>query len=320
MAIVGLAVAAAILVLHNHSVKQNRYEVVSKNEYSVGKGYREVEYQGKTYRYNNRVTTILYAGVDADGPIEETVKYTMAPCADSISLVVMDELHQKTTIIALNRDTMTPIHKYTLNGRERGLYVDHLSMAFNTGNGGKVSCDNLCQAISDLLFGIPINGYVISSRASIPNIADAIGPVEVVVPNNDLYYRGFSAGETVVIDGSNLETFVRYRDTGIDNSNSGRMARQQAYIEGAMDKLVSLLTKNPSSAWETLEKAEDCVRTDITRSRYLDLTKVLKHTGYTQGNYYIPEGEQVVGYKYDEFYPDMEQLKAKVIELFYIEK
>ena len=324
---IGFAIALLIVVvavggflLWKHIKDQESYEIVSNRMIDVGKGYREIEYQGKTYSYNNRVTSILYAGVDADGDLKETAKYTMAPRADSISLVVMDEYHKRTTVIALSRDTITPIHKFTLNGRDRGLFADHLCWAYTYGNGGKVSCDNLCQAVSDLLFGIPINGYVISGRASIPTLAEVIGPVEVVVPNSDLYYRGFAEGQTVVIDRNNLETFVRYRDTGEDNSNVGRMERQKAYIEGAMTKLVDLASTDPSGAWERMQTAEGCVRTDITRNRYLDLARVLKNTGYSTGDYYIPEGEQVVGLLYDEFHPDLDKLHEKVIELFYIEQ
>lgn len=318
MLAVGLLVAGYMLM--NSYRQQGRYEIAASNNIDVGTGYRQIEYNGKSYRYNNRITTILYAGVDSEGDLEPMAKYGSAPRADSISLVVMDELHKSTTIIALNRSTITPIHRYTLNGRDRGVFDDFLCWAYTYGNGGKVSCTNLCDAVSRLLFDVPIDGYVVSSRASIPMIADALGPVQVTVPNDDLEEYGFIKGETATIDGTNLEQFVRSRDIGVDFSNDSRMARQQAYIEGAMGKLTDLLTNHPSAAWETLEKAENCVQTNITRSRYLDLTKVLKTTGYTPGSYYIPEGKDVVGFKYDEFYPDLDALRAKVVEIFYLEQ
>lgn len=320
LAILLLAAIAGGVLMLNGAKRQDDFQIASSNQVDVGGGYRQIEYQGKTYRYNNRITTILYAGVDSDGALKPTAKYTYAPRADSISLIVLDELHQCMTVIALNRSTVTPIHRYTLNGRDRGLFDDYLCWAYTYGNGGRVSCTNLCDAVSRLLFNIPINGYVISNRASLPLLADAIGPVRVTAPNDDLSAWGVFKGDTVEINASNLETFVRTRDIEVDFSNSGRMERQQAYIEGAMSKLIDLLTNHPASAWETLEKAEDSVQTNITRSRYLDLTKVLKRTGYSQGSYYIPEGENVVGPKFDEFYPDLAALQAKVIEIFYLEQ
>lgn len=313
-------VLAGMWMLKNVQQQQGM-QVRLGNTADVGAGYRRIEYNGQQYRYNNRVTTVLYAGIDSDTDIQAKTAYVGAPRADSIMLVVMDELTHHITIIALNRDTMTGIHKYTVDGKDRGSFVDHLAFAYTYGDGGKVSCENLCRAVSDLLFGIPIDGYVVSNRASLPLIGDAIGPVEVVVPNDDLADLGFAKGETAIIDGDNLMTFVRTRDTGEDLTNVTRMERQQAYISGAIDKVIALITNDSDSAWRTLEQAEKSVLTNITRNRYLDLTKTLKHTYYNASDgYYTPEGKQVVGEQHDEFYPDEDALHEKVIELFYIKQ
>ena len=45
----------------------------------------------------------------------------------------------------------------------------------------------------------------------------------------------------------------------------------------------------------------------------------MKNVRYTGSSYLTPEGRQVVGPKYDEFYPDMSLLRSTVIDLFYIE-
>ena len=316
-----LAVMLAAVVWMRRDVRNRRsYNVSSSRQVDVGGGYRSIQYNGKSYRYNNRVTTILYAGIDSEDDIQAKSAFTAAPRADSVSLVVMDELNNRMTIIALNRDTMTDIHKYTVDGKDRGAFTDHLAFAYTYGDGGEVSCQNLCRAVSDLLFGIPIDGYVVSNRASLPLIGEAIGPVEVVVPNSDLEEEGFIQGTTAIIDSDNLMTFVRTRDTGTDLSNVSRMERQQAYINAAIDKIVTLLTKDSDTAWRFMEQAEACILTDISRNRYLDLTRVLKNTYYTGDSYYTPEGEQVVGARHDEFYPDMDALHEKVIELFYIEQ
>lgn len=297
---------------------RSRYQVSSGRKVDVGGGYQDIMYNGQAYRYNNRVTAILYAGIDSEEPLKATGAYTAAPRADSISLIVMDELNERITIIALNRDTMTGIHRFTVDGKDRGIYTDHLSLSFAWGDGGKASCDNLRQAVSDLLFGIPISGYVVSNRASLPLLGDLIGPVEVVLPNSDLADQGFEEGSTVTIDSSNLMTFVRTRDIETDLSNVGRMQRQQTYINAAMGKILRLLTEDTNTAWDFMQKAEEYVITDITRSRYLNLVKILRNTHYSADDYYTPDGEQVVGANYDEFYPDMEALQEKVIELFYV--
>ena len=151
-------------------------------------------------------------------------------------------------------------------------------------------------------------------------LGDLIGTVDVVVPNNDLEDQGFPEGATVTIDSSNLETFVRSRDIHTDFSNEARMQRQEAYINAAIGKIKNLLIEDTNTAWQFVQQAEGYVLTDITRNRYLNLVKILKNTMYSSDDYYTPDGESVVGQNYDEFYPDMEALQEKVMELFYIPK
>lgn len=259
----------------------SRFAVLSQQDVPSSEDYREVAYRGKRYRYNRRLTTLLYAGIDSFDPIESKTAYTSAPRADSIALVLLDSRNQKLSILALNRDTMTDIHKYTVDGKDRGTFTDHLAMAFAYGDGGEVSCENLCRAVSDLLFGVPVDGYIASNRASLPFIGKALGPVEVTVPNDDLAEQGFKAGDLAVVDDTNIELFLRSRDTGVDLSNTGRMDRQRAYIAGAMDKVTSLLTRDVDAGWQLMERSENSVTTDITRNRYLDLIRILKNVKYT---------------------------------------
>ena len=315
-----VVLAATAFWMRRDMKSRMRYQVTSGRKVDVGAGYQNIMYNGKAYRYNNRVTAILYAGIDSNEPLEARTAYTAAPRADSVSLVVLDELNERISIVALNRDTMTGIHKYTVDGKDRGVFTDHLSLSFAYCDGGEMSCKNLCQAVSDLMYGIPISGYVVSNIATLPMVGELVGPVDVVVPNDDLADMGYAAGQTVTVDSDNLMEYVRSRDTAQDFSNVGRMQRQQSYVDGAIDKIMQLLTEDANTAWDFVQRAEDSVLTDITRNRYLNLTKILKHTHYSADDYYTPEGEQVVGRRYDEFYPDMDALQEKVIDLFYIEK
>ena len=320
MLIVVVALAATGIWMQGTLRKQQSLKVVAGNTATAGFGYRNITYKGKDYRYNNRITAILYVGLDSDGPLHETTSYTSAPRADSISLVVLDEVHHKMTIIALNRDTMTDIRKFTLNGRDRGMMRDHLGYAYTYGNGGKVSAHNVCEAVSQLLYGIPVHEYVVMNLSSMPKLCEVIGPVDVVVPNDDLEGLGYVKGTVVTVDGNNLEKFVRTRNTSKDFSHNGRMQRQQAYISAAVKQVRGKLDKDPSSMWNAMTKAESSVETNITRSRYLDLIGILQNTDYADADYYIPEGTQVAAADHDEFYVDEEKLLDKIVEIFYIEK
>ena len=52
--------------------------------------------------------------------MEATASYSNKARADSIALVVLDKKNEKMSIIALNRDTMTQIRRYTRSGSDMG--------------------------------------------------------------------------------------------------------------------------------------------------------------------------------------------------------
>ena len=56
---------------------------------------------GVTYEYNQQITTILYAGVDSEGPMTTTDRYTIAPRADTINLVILDGYHGTLRVLAI---------------------------------------------------------------------------------------------------------------------------------------------------------------------------------------------------------------------------
>jgi len=293
--------------------------VQAQTQQNVASGYRDILYKGKPYRYNSRITTVLYAGVDTHEPLGSIGHYMCGNMADSIQLLVLDEFNHKITIIALDRYTMTKIHRYTYKGVERAPNISQLCFAFSYGDRGKASCQNLCQAVTDLLYGIPVNEYVITNLSSLPVISDIIGNVKVKVPNNDLERIGILEGQDLVVNADNIETFVRYRDTHKDWSNVGRMERQRAYIDSAFNRLKQNLEDNPDGMWNSIKRMDNVMLTSITRNKYLDLIHTLEKTAYNAQDYYRVEGELKRGI-FEEFYPDEDALLAKVVELFYIEK
>lgn len=319
-----LALAAAagtgIWISHTLQAQQARH-VTAGNSVNMGSGYRHITYNGKNYQYNTLITTVLYAGIDSEGVIEPGQSYTGAPRADSINLVILDEKDKTMTIMALNRDTMTDIRRYTVSGRDRGTYVSHLGLAYTYGDGGEASCENLREAVSELLYGIPINEYVVTNRSSLPYLNDLVGGVTVTVPNSDLEadYPEFQEGAAVTLTNENIETFLRSRDTGEDFSNEGRMERQRAFMTAYTEQFKDLAMEDPNGLWNQMEEMEDYVQTSITKNKYLDLAGTLEQVSFTPDNYYTPAGEDQLGELHDEFHVDEDALLEQVISLFYEE-
>lgn len=165
--VICLAVALfAAVFIHMEQTKQKSMQITAGNTHNVGNSYRNIVYKGQEYQYNNRITNILYAGVDSTGKLEASSQYGNKARADSIALVVMDEKNRRMTILSINRDTMTDIRRYTMNGNDKGLYTTHIGYAYSYGDGGKVSCESLCEAVSLLLGDIPVKRYVVTNQIS----------------------------------------------------------------------------------------------------------------------------------------------------------
>lgn len=326
MLILGLAAAVifvglAATVVVNKLKEQKNYHVTGTNSVDVGAGYRYTEYNGKKYQYNNRVTTLLYAGLDSFDELKQTATYGDKARADSIMLIVLDEVSKKMSVVAINRDTMTEVHRFSRNGDDLGVYVTHLGYAYTNGDGGEASCENLKTAVSTLFNDLPIDGYMVSNQTSIVMINDLVGGVTVTVPNDDLAakYPELTTGNVVTLDESNVRAYVQQRDTAVDFSNEGRIERQKSFVLSFMDEFGAMVKEDASSVWDSLEACSDWMQTDITKNKYLSLADAFSNTNLTPDSYYILEGEDQLGELHDEFYYDEDALQELIIKLFYRE-
>ena len=148
--------------------------------------YRRIETAGKKYTYNERITTILYATAATEGELTVEDRCGIAPRVDTVELVILDHYHKRISLLSISGDTLASVGRYTADGSAQGNRETPLGNAYAYGDGGKLSCRNLRDAVSDLLGGIPIHEYVVASAGSIDRINELAGGITVTVPNNDL--------------------------------------------------------------------------------------------------------------------------------------
>lgn len=171
--------AGGFFFLHSQK-EQSRLHVTAGNSVDMKGGYRTITWKGKEYQYNSLITTILYAELDSTDPLKASETYGNKARADSVSVVILDKKKKKMSILALNRDTMTEIRRYTRTGEDMGTCVSHLGYAYSYGDGGEVSCENLKEAVEKLL-GISIDEYAVTNQSSITSINDLVGGVTAYV-------------------------------------------------------------------------------------------------------------------------------------------
>ena len=112
---------------------------------------------------------------------------------------------------------------------------------------------------------IPIDDFVVVNFASFKNMVDAIGGVEVCIPEDidSTEYGIYLKAGTRKIDGDEALAYVRVRHGVSDGSDTQRIKRQQAFISAMINQVMSASTlANPVKVWKFLNAATKSLTTN----------------------------------------------------------
>jgi cell envelope-related function transcriptional attenuator common domain len=154
--------------------------------------------------------------------------------SDTMMVFHYDPKTSDVSVVSIPRDT-----KVTLRGSTEKIN------AANAFGGPSLAI----QTVENLL-GIKINYYVSIDYAGFRKIIDAIGGIDIVIPNNMDYdaesqnlHIHFKKGQQVHLDGEKAEEFVRWRKnndgSGYADGDLGRIKTQQEFIVKILEKLKS---------------------------------------------------------------------------------
>ena len=270
-----------------------------------------ITYKGEKYKYNYNLRTVLFMGIDKEGEIEEK-KVGGGGQTDSLVLFAMDTEKKTTQALSVSRDTMTDIRTYDMSGEFLSTERAQLALQYAYGDGRTKSCVLTREAVSNLLYQIPINSYVALTMEGFSRIADELGGIRITVPQDYTYINpAFKKGETITLNGKMAEQYVRYRDTNVSGSNNERMERQSQFIEALVKQLQTDM-KEKKDAVHLYRKMKPYMVTDISEE---ELERMINYE--FEGKVEKVPGTVQKGEKYDEFIVDNEKLKEKVINIFY---
>ena len=280
-----------------------------------------IEYKGKTYRRNTYVKAILCMGIDRREPLTETKTAGAGGQSDGIFLVAQDTARDRVQVLAIPRDTMTPIPLTDLSGNILGYDTQHLTLAYAYGDGREKSCQFMCQAVTELLDGLQIDGYMAVSMGALKPLNDAVDGVTVTIDDPELEKRdpAFKPGTSVTLMGDQAEAFLRYRDTGKSQSAVARLERQKGYIAGYAEAVKKKASREEGVALKLLETAAPYMVTNLSKDQYLDMMMAFIGSSQQLGGDDIRTlpGEGAETRIYDEYHPDPEGVTQMVLDLFY---
>lgn len=295
----------------------------SQKEGKAGYGQVQntIEYKGKTYRRNTYVKAILCMGIDRREPLTETKTAGAGGQSDGIFLVAQDTARNRVQVLAIPRDTMTPIPLTDLSGNILGYDTQHLTLAYAYGDGREKSCQFMCQAVTELLDGLQIDGYMAVSMGALKPLNDAVDGVTVTIDDPELEKRdpAFKPGTSVTLMGDQAEAFLRYRDTGKSQSAVARLERQKGYIAGYAETVKKKASREEGVALKLLETAAPYMVTNLSKDQYLDMMMAFIGSSQQLGGDDIRTlpGEGAETRIYDEYHPDPEGVTQMVLDLFY---
>lgn len=271
-----------------------------------------VEYNGRTYRYNKNVVSIVVMGVDRRTSVEESGK---AGQADAIMVVAMDTKTGLMRVIGIPRDTMVDVDE-NLGEAFLGQDQMQITLAYSYGDGYDESCKNVVRAVSRVLYNMPMNYYFCINMAGIGPLNDAVGGVSLTplasIPGTNIY-----EGVPMTLYGSNATRYVQYRDTSYVESSLDRQARQSQYLKAFFSQAIGAAKGNPAVLVELFQASLQYSTTNLGLNEFSFLASTLLKYGMSELDVTTLAGEAVKGSQYVEFHPDQESVYQTVLDVFY---
>lgn len=277
----------------------------------------QVVYDGKHYTYNEHLSNFLFMGVDKTQLEDTDMGSAKAGQTDALFLVSWDRVTGDVTLISIPRDTMTDINMFNVNGEDLGPIENHISLAYGYGDGKHESCQLTKEAVSRLFYRIPIQGYCAVVLDALEQVSTTIGPVTVTVPNDSLEVKDTSMkeGTEVVVDESNIEVFVRYRDITESNSAIKRLERQDVFLEACFDKIQKSFQTNPKIITQLYQEVTPYMVTNMGNDQFLKIMEGIVNGGSIT-KWTVP-GEGVSTDTFDEYHVDEDQLYEQILQSFF---
>lgn len=273
----------------------------------------------KKYKLRKNMEILLIMGIDDRGTIKNDGETIHASQADCIYVYAFD--HNKKTFQALqiNRDSMASVREIFGHGFEDEFSNMQICLAHSYGKNEKARCLNAVEAVKKFMSNTPIDHYVSLKMEGIATFNDQVGGVTIKMPAGlEKINPAFKAGENVTLRGKQAEDFLRARYYMDDDHNSERMVRQEIFMSAWKKQALSKLNNDSGFPAKMILALSEYMYSDMSANKLSGLASSLKD--YKDLGTLTPTGKTLEpgnGRKYREFHVNKDDLKKKVVELFY---
>ena len=288
----------------------------SRNQTDLSHNSDIVEYKSETYKYNDHLSNYLFLGIDTREAVDTYQSQADAGQADAIFLVSMDRATEKIKVLFIPRDSMTRIETFNPYGQSLGETTDHLNIQYAFGDGKEKSCELMKTAVSDMLDGLPIQGYCSMNMDGISVITDFVGGIQLTIPDDSLadVNPEYKKGAVVDITGETAEQFVRYRDIDKTQSALVRQERQKTFLQALVQKAQEKAGEDAGFVTGLYDSVKSYTVTNMGNDIFAKLLAASQN-GITDTET-VP-GEGTHGENFDEYHIDEDALSDLIISMFY---
>ena len=299
-----LALALGIYIVQERADERERRSISQED---LDRRFSEtISYQGNEYPLKRGLTTVLLIGTDNYVDDEKQFDFESfynRNLADFLVLLAFDHNSRTVTPFQINRDTMCDVPWLSVNGLVGGTERLQITFAHTFGSGKEDSCVNTCNAVKNLLYGLPIDNYLAFSMDTVPVVNDLVGGVTVKL-EDDIPQLGpeYVRGASVTLKGNAALRFVRYRDTSLLDDNLRRMSHHRQYLEAFTAAAREAAANDQDLISKGYRAVEKFLCTDLSVEQFTDLINEL--TNYELRPTVCADGEYVPADPFPEFLVD----------------
>ena len=224
-----------------------------------------VTINGVKCKPNWDIETYLFIGEDSKGVKTRKTEADGTGQSDVLELLVIDTKNNTYHKLPINRDTITDVKSLDDDGSYLATTKTQIALAHANGDGMELSCENTVNAVSNLLYGIRIDGYICLNMDSIKVLNHLAGGVPVTI-EDDFSQSDTSLvkGQTVTLTDDQAMHYVHDRMNVGDGTNECRMRRQKAYIDALFPLYKAKLQENSGFINDFYNQLSDYMVTDMS--------------------------------------------------------
>ena len=274
----------------------------------------DITYNGVTYTRRPQLETYLLMGIDVEGPAKGNRSYSGGGQADVQLLLVVDNTNQTWQVLQINRDSMVEVQVLGMTGEVLQTQTAQIATAHAYGDGTERSCRNAVAAVSNMLGGKAIDGYVALNMDAVAILNDMVGGVPVTITSDFTDIDpSLQEGETITLQGQQALAFVRSRKGVDDETNLSRMERQRQYLAALEEKMAQ---QDEEFVIRAYDAVSDYMVTDMGSGTVAELGEKMKT--YEELPFLTIAGESGTDEEGSATYTlDQDSLQQAIVSLFY---